>query len=433
MGAGQSDTGQRVGQGADSRKEVSENRQLVSKLARLVQDPTDPEPLPASRALVPVARAELVPVATDLTIQSTPTLPEIVDLETERADACARAARAANTYRVYAADWVIFTTWCAERGECPLPASVELVRRFVAWEADRGRSPATIERRLAAIGHYHRAVNLVAPTAQPDAGKLRETIAGSDVPGSECRLWFIDLEPCDLPWPMVAAALSEDELQRSARFHRAEDRRAFLLCRLAVRSLCGKILGIPPRKVPIATDDRTKPYLRGISQLFFNISHATGLGAVAISNGGDVGVDIERAARFAQYDRLARSILTTDELQVFLRMTAPRRSAHLAACWTAKEAFLKAIGTGLQVPMTALAMPPPGFRIVDEAHAAAATSATQQSFHRGHFRGCVWAAVVLSRAAVIPAGVLTLDAGRRAFQVSAVRSNQSPNEGVLSV
>ena len=150
---------------ADSRKEVSENRQLVSELARLVQHPTDPEPLPTSRALVVVEPAELVPATTDLALRPTPTLPGIVDLETERADAYARAARADNTHRAYAADWVIFTTWCSERGECPLPASAELVRRFVAWDADRGRSPATIERRVAAIGHYHRAENFVAPTA----------------------------------------------------------------------------------------------------------------------------------------------------------------------------------------------------------------------------------------------------------------------------
>lgn len=159
-------------------KEVSENRQLVSELARPVQDPIDPEPLPTSRALVVVETAELVPVATDLALRLTPTLPGIVDLETERADAYARAARADNTHRAYAADWLIFTSWCAERGERPLPATAELVRRFVAWDADRGRSPATIERRVAAIGHYHRAENFVAPTAQPDAGRLRETMAG---------------------------------------------------------------------------------------------------------------------------------------------------------------------------------------------------------------------------------------------------------------
>ncbi len=143
-----------------------------------MQDPTDPEPLPTSRALVVVDPAELVPVATDLALRPTPTLPGIVDLETERADAYARAARADNTHRAYGADWTIFTAWCAERGDSPLPATAEVVRRFVAWEADRGRSPATIERRVAAIGHYHRAENLVAPTAQPDAGRLRETMAG---------------------------------------------------------------------------------------------------------------------------------------------------------------------------------------------------------------------------------------------------------------
>lgn len=143
-----------------------------------MQDPTASEPLPTSRALVVVEPAELVPVVTDLALRPTLTLPGIVDLETERADAYARAARADNTHRAYTADWMIFTAWCAERGERTLPASAELVRRFVAWEADRGRSPATIERRVAAIGHYHRAKNFVAPTAQPDAGRLRETMAG---------------------------------------------------------------------------------------------------------------------------------------------------------------------------------------------------------------------------------------------------------------
>ncbi|MBZ6383504.1 hypothetical protein [Sphingomonas sanguinis] len=68
-----------------------------------MQDSTDSEPLPTSRALVVVEPAELVPVATNLVLRLTPTLPGIVDLETERADAYARAARAANTHRAYAA------------------------------------------------------------------------------------------------------------------------------------------------------------------------------------------------------------------------------------------------------------------------------------------------------------------------------------------
>jgi site-specific recombinase XerD len=136
-----------------------------------LHDPTDPEPLPTSHSLV-------VATSADLVVRPAPMLPGIVDLETERADAYARAARADNTQRAYMADWVIFTAWCEARGESALPTTAEVVRRFVAAEADAGKSPSTIERRVAAIGHFHRADNYVAPTAQPGAGKLRETLAG---------------------------------------------------------------------------------------------------------------------------------------------------------------------------------------------------------------------------------------------------------------
>jgi site-specific recombinase XerD len=144
---------------------------LFPRLAPTLNDPTDPEPLPTSHSLV-------VTAPTDLIVRPAPMLPGIVDLETERADAYARAARANNTQRAYMADWVIFTAWCEARGESALPTTAEVVRRFVAAEADAGKSPSTIERRVAAIGHFHRADNYVAPTAQPGAGKLRETLAG---------------------------------------------------------------------------------------------------------------------------------------------------------------------------------------------------------------------------------------------------------------
>ncbi|WP_344694537.1 site-specific integrase [Sphingomonas cynarae] len=126
--------------------------------------------VPPSRSLVVVA-----PVPA---LRSQPSLPGLVQAETERADAYARAARAENTHRGYRADWTIFTAWCAGRGESALPAGADVVRRFIGAEADRGRSPATIERRLAAIGHYHRLGGFVAPTDSPDAGPLRETMAG---------------------------------------------------------------------------------------------------------------------------------------------------------------------------------------------------------------------------------------------------------------
>ena len=115
-----------------------------------MHDPTDPEPLPTSHSLV-------VATSADLVVRPAPMLPGIVDLETERADAYARAARADNTQRAFMADWVIFTAWCEARGESALPTTGEVVRRFVAAEADAGKSPATIVNRRPKRTPYRRA------------------------------------------------------------------------------------------------------------------------------------------------------------------------------------------------------------------------------------------------------------------------------------
>ena len=60
----------------------------------------------------------------------------------------------------------------------PLPASLAQVAIFAGEQADAGLNPSTIVRRVAAIGHYHRAAGYPAPTAQPYAGGLAEVMAG---------------------------------------------------------------------------------------------------------------------------------------------------------------------------------------------------------------------------------------------------------------
>lgn len=96
----------------------------------------------------------------------------------ERAAAYKKAARASATHRAYASDWAIYTEWCGSRDLASMPAHPEQVAAFVANQADRGFKPTTIERRVAAIGHYHRGANFTAPTAHPEAGGLREALAG---------------------------------------------------------------------------------------------------------------------------------------------------------------------------------------------------------------------------------------------------------------
>jgi integrase len=87
----------------------------------------------------------------------------------------AAAAKAANTLRAYAADWVDFGRWAAARGVSPLPCPPGLLCGYLAALADAGLRASTITRRATAIAHHHRAAGFDAPTASP---AVREVLRG---------------------------------------------------------------------------------------------------------------------------------------------------------------------------------------------------------------------------------------------------------------
>ena len=107
-----------------------------------------------------------------------PILPAVLHEKIERAAAYAKAARAGATRRAYASDWAIFTAWCTQHSLASLPATPDIVAVFASDQATAGLNPSTINRRVAAIGHHHRAGGYPAPTAMPTAGRLAEVLAG---------------------------------------------------------------------------------------------------------------------------------------------------------------------------------------------------------------------------------------------------------------
>lgn len=110
--------------------------------------------------------------------EAQPSLPAILNAKIERAAAYAKAARSSATRRAYDSDWAIFTAWCAAHELASLPATPEVVAVFASDQATAGLNPSTINRRVAAIGHHHRANGYPAPTALPTAGRLAEVLAG---------------------------------------------------------------------------------------------------------------------------------------------------------------------------------------------------------------------------------------------------------------
>ncbi|WP_116473673.1 4'-phosphopantetheinyl transferase family protein [Zobellella maritima] len=139
--------------------------------------------------------------------------------------------------------------------------------------------------------------------------------------------------------------LSFDEQARLARISHQQQAELFLMGRYLLRQLAGRRLGIPGEQLEIRVDHRGKPALVG-QPLFFNLSHSGSLLTLALDSHAKLGVDVEtRRLSVSQAHRLARRYLHPDEQRWLM---AQRHPAHdFIRLWTAKEALVKAQGSGI--------------------------------------------------------------------------------------
>ena len=153
------------------------------------------------------------------------------------------------------------------------------------------------------------------------------------------------------------ATLSHDERERASRLSRAEVRDRFIVARAGLRKLLGRCLARNPGELEFAYADQGKPYLDG-SQLFFNLSHSGDVAVYAITQGRNVGVDVEYVGRKVARDQVTRRFYATEEAAVIEAAAEVDRDRVFFSIWTLKEAFLKARGHGLSVSLDSFAVRP---------------------------------------------------------------------------
>lgn len=156
--------------------------------------------------------------------------------------------------------------------------------------------------------------------------------------------------PHSVSQAVAAACLTDDEKSRAARFHFKCDANHWIACRAALRQILGNEIGMKPVNVPLIYSEFGKPSLAPpFDSIHFNLSHCPDLAIVALSSDGPVGVDLESAARAPELLGCESSFCHPDEIH-FLPANAIARAHQLLKIWTAKEALLKALGTGLSHP-----------------------------------------------------------------------------------
>jgi 4'-phosphopantetheinyl transferase len=156
------------------------------------------------------------------------------------------------------------------------------------------------------------------------------------------------IRPAAIPLGQAEDFVTAAELSRAASFVLPEHASHWLRCRAALRAILAVQLDCAPRDVDFTIGEFGKPLLRDGS-LHFNLSHERDLALVALSLDGPVGIDIEHLRRAPGLTECAATFCHPHELAA-LPAEREARNLELLRLWTAKEAYLKALGTGLSLP-----------------------------------------------------------------------------------
>ncbi|WP_020568326.1 4'-phosphopantetheinyl transferase family protein [Neolewinella persica] len=172
----------------------------------------------------------------------------------------------------------------------------------------------------------------------------------------EIHLWRANLSLDPIQTSHHYALLSPDEKQRAARFHYPEDRNHFINARGILRSLLGRYLDLPPTAISFTYSAYGKPDLAAEAPLSFNVSHAGGYGLLGFTSGPPLGVDLEKADESIEIERLASRFFSPTEAAAVLALPPTDQVAAFFRTWTRKEAFIKAHGEGLSLPLDQFAV-----------------------------------------------------------------------------
>jgi 4'-phosphopantetheinyl transferase len=145
--------------------------------------------------------------------------------------------------------------------------------------------------------------------------------------------------------------LQQDERARALRFRFRRDRDRFVAARGALRHILGSYLGSPAASIRFGYAPAGKPFLVDHPELGFNLSHAADLALVSVSRGGEIGVDVEEIQSDEVIDSTSALVLSPPEHEELRRSTGRTRQERFARFWTRKEAYIKADGRGMQLPL----------------------------------------------------------------------------------
>jgi 4'-phosphopantetheinyl transferase len=171
-------------------------------------------------------------------------------------------------------------------------------------------------------------------------------------PRGEVHVWRATIARPDAADDRLKQCLSADERDRMERFRFEKDRLRYLTGRGLLRSLLGRYLDVPAQDLRFETTAAGKPLLAaGQRQLQFNLAHSGVYVLIAIADGRAVGIDVEEIDDDFDVGQVAAHFFSPHEQRDLETLTDRAKIEAFFNCWTRKEAYVKARGEGLSLPL----------------------------------------------------------------------------------
>jgi 4'-phosphopantetheinyl transferase len=169
--------------------------------------------------------------------------------------------------------------------------------------------------------------------------------------------WFTDVTQVKDPDVLAEyeVLLDDQEKRRHAAFHFADDRHLYLVAHALLRTSLSRFADVQPGEWRISSDESGRPEVAAEQcpddRIRFNLSHTRGLAACVVTANVDIGIDVERLDRRCDMEAIAQRYFSLPERRALMALPVKERPTRFLEYWTLKEAYVKACGLGLAIPL----------------------------------------------------------------------------------
>lgn len=177
-----------------------------------------------------------------------------------------------------------------------------------------------------------------------------------ELQSNEIHLWVVEdqlVNDQDL-LDEYQALLNPEEQKRFERKLFTKHKKQFLISRALLRTVLASYLEQAPEDLVFAKNAYGKPRIASFEKslpINFNLSHTNGLSVLAVAMEDDIGVDVEYLTRKVDILKLAERYFSQQEFHDLSALNVKAFNQRFFELWTLKEAYIKACGMGLAIPL----------------------------------------------------------------------------------